>query len=180
VTCPTLTLSATSAAVPARGGSKHVRVKVNGTACSWTAVSNDPFITITYGASGTGNGKVEYTVSGNVNTTAAIGTMTIAGQAFTVYQAAGGCAYRLSPKSAKFKTKGGSGAVKVKPNFSDCEWTSVKNAAFSFITITGGASGVGEGIVSYTVATNSDTTAKFGSVTIGGELFLITQDGAQQ
>ena len=74
-------------------------MKTKGTDCAWTAVSNDPFITITSGTSGTGNGKVVYTVPGNTNTTALSGTMTIAGETFTVNQAAGGCTFKLSPKS---------------------------------------------------------------------------------
>ena len=64
-------------------------------------MSNDPFITITSGSSGTGNGKVDYTVPGNTNTTALTGTMTIAGQTFTVNQAAGGCTFKLSPKDGE-------------------------------------------------------------------------------
>ena len=176
ITCPTLTLSATSVTLVARGGSTHVRVKVNGAACAWTAVSNDPFITIISGG-GTGNGAVHYTVLANPNPSERSGTMTIAGMIFTVNQAAGGCTFKLSPKHGKFKAGGGDATVKVKPNFSDCPWTAVKNEAFSFITITDGASGVGEGTVSYTVDPNSDTEARFGSITIGGKLFMITQAG---
>ncbi|HUJ72043.1 MAG TPA: putative Ig domain-containing protein [Verrucomicrobiae bacterium] len=179
ITCPTLTLKATSVILTAKGGSKDVSVKVKGTDCSWMAASNDPFITITSGSSGTGNGKVDYTVSGNTNVIGRIGTMTIAGQTFTVNQGAGGCTFSLSPKHGKFKAVGGTGTVKVKPNFGDCAWTVVKNPAFSFITITDGASGVGEGTVSYTVAPNSDTEPRAGSFTIGGKLFIITQAGAK-
>ena len=87
--------------------------------------------------------------------------------------------FSLTPKHGKFKAAGGSGTIKVKPNFSDCAWTVVKNGAFSFITITGGASGVGEGTVSYTVAPNNDTEPLAGSFTIGGKLFVITQAGAK-
>ncbi len=177
--CPTLTLSATSVSLPAKGGSKNVRVKVNGADCAWTAVSNDPFIIITSGSSGAGDGKVDYTVLGNTSTTPITGSMTIAGQIFTVNQEAGGCTFSLSPKKGKFKAAGGSGTVKVKPNFGDCAWTVVKNGAFSFITITDGAGGVGEGTVSYTVAPNSDTLAQIGSITIGGQVFIVTQDGVQ-
>ena len=179
VSCPTLTLSATSVTLTAKGGSKHVRVKVEGAGCAWTAVSNDPFIIITSGGSGTGNRAVHYTVLGNPNTSERFGTMTIAGRIFTVNQAMGGCTFKLSPKNGRFKAVGGSATVKVKPNFSDCVWTVVKDEAFSFITITDGASGVGEGTVSYTVAPNSDTAAQFGSITIGGKLFIITQEGTQ-
>ena len=99
------TLNAASVTLAARGGSKNVSVKVKGSDCSWTAVSNDSFITITSGSSGTGNGKVDYTVPGNTNTTALSGTMTIAGETFTVNQAAGGCTLKLSPKAGKSKRR---------------------------------------------------------------------------
>jgi hypothetical protein len=80
-------LSATSVSLRAKGGSKKVSVRVKSNGCAWMAVSNDPFITITAGSSGAGNGKVTYTVSSNTNNTALSGTMTIAGQTFTVNQA---------------------------------------------------------------------------------------------
>ncbi len=168
----TYTLGATDVNLLAKGGSKNVSVRVTGTDCSWIAVSNDPFITITSGSSGTGNGKVQYTVPGNTNTTPLIGTMTIAGQTFTVNQAPGGCTFKLSPKAAKLKATGRAKTVRVNPNFSDCDWTAVSNDPF--ITITSGASGTGKGTVSYTVAANTNTTAVTGSITIGGETFTVT------
>jgi hypothetical protein len=171
----TFTLSATSVGLPAKGGSKNVSVKVKGTDCSWTAVSNDPFITITSGSNVTGNGKVVYSVPGNTNTAALTGTMTIAGQTFTVNQAAGGCTFKLSPKAGKIKATGGSATVKVKPNLSDCAWTAVSND--SFITIMDGGTGLGKGTVSYTVPANTNTTALTGSITIDGETFTVTQSG---
>ena len=151
-------------------------MKAKGTDCTWTAASNDSFITITEGASGTGNGTVHYTVPGNTNTVPLTGTITVAGQTVTVNQAAGGCTFRLSPKSAKFSfigTVAVSKTVKVRANFSDCPWTAVSND--SFITITGGASGVGNGTVSYTVASNTNNAPRTGTITIGGETFLITE-----
>ncbi len=174
---PPPSISPTSVTLAAKGGSKSVSVKVKGTDCPWTAVSNDPFITITSGSSGTGNGKVVYTVPGNTNTTDLTGTLTIAGQTVTINQAAGGCTFKLSPKSAKFGfigTVAESKTVKVKANFGDCAWTAVSND--SFITITGGASGIGNGTVSYTVAENpNNNTPRTGTITIGGETFTITQ-----
>jgi len=58
---------------------------ITGSSCSWTAVSNNGWIIITSGSSGTGNGTVVYRVTKN-NGGARTGTMTIAGQTFTVYQ----------------------------------------------------------------------------------------------
>ena len=61
-----------------------------GTGCAWTAVSNATFITITSGSSGSGNGSVGYSVAANTGSTSRNGTMTIAGQTFTVTQAGTG------------------------------------------------------------------------------------------
>jgi hypothetical protein len=84
-TC-TFSISPTSASVAAGGGLGSVSVTATA-GCSWTAVSNAAFITITAGASGTGNGTVSYSVAANTATTSRTGTLTIAGQTFTVTQA---------------------------------------------------------------------------------------------
>jgi uncharacterized repeat protein (TIGR03803 family) len=173
----TYTLNTTSATLAAKGGSKNVSVKVKGTDCAWTAVSNDPFITITSGSNYTGSGKVIYTFPGNTNTTALTGTMTIAGQTFTVNQDAGGCTFKLSPEDGRLNATGGSATIKVKPNFDDCDWTAVSND--SFITITDGTNGVVKGTVTYSVPVNTNTTALTGSIIIGGETFTVTQSGAK-
>jgi uncharacterized repeat protein (TIGR03803 family) len=172
----TYALNAMSVTIPAKGGSSTVSVKVKGTGCDWTAVSNAGFITITSGTSGAGNGTVKFTVPGNTSTSPLTGTITIAGQTFTVNQAAGGCSYSLSPKDEKFKDTGGAGTVKVTPNFSDCDWTAVSNDGF--ITVTASASGAGKGSVSYTVASNTNTVALTGSITIGGETFTVDEAAA--
>ncbi|HTS17072.1 MAG TPA: hypothetical protein VMP11_05820 [Verrucomicrobiae bacterium] len=176
--CP-VKVSPTNVTLPAKGGSKTVKVKVQAREadCDWTAVSNDPFIVITLGAGGTGNGIVHYAVSLNTNSTELTGTMTIAGQTVTVNQAGGGCGFSISPKSATYGfvgTVATYGTVKVKAKSSLCAWTAVSNE--SFITITGGASGVGNGRVSYTVAQNTNNYApQVGTITIAGETFTITE-----
>ena len=80
------TLGATSTTVGAAG---VVGATVGVTAtpgCAWTAVSNSPgFITVTGGAGGTGSGAVTYSVAANGGPFRS-GTMTIAGQTFTVGQ----------------------------------------------------------------------------------------------
>jgi hypothetical protein len=140
-------------------------------------VSKDPFITITAGSSGTGNGKVVFSVPDNTNTVPLTGAIRIEDKTFTVNQAAGGCTFKLNPKSGKPKAAGGTGTVKVTPNFSDCPWTAVSYD--SFITITAGASGMGKGTVSYTVTANTNTTARTGTITIGNQTFTVGQAGAK-
>jgi hypothetical protein len=58
--------------------------------CSWTAVSNVPWVTITLGSSGSGNGTVSYSVAANPSPSSRTGTLTIAGQTFTITQAGSG------------------------------------------------------------------------------------------
>jgi hypothetical protein len=79
-------LSASSQNFGAAGGTGSTNVITNAI-CGWTAASNDSFIHITSGSSGTGNGTVMYSVDANVGA-ARIGTMTIAGLTFTVNQSA--------------------------------------------------------------------------------------------
>ena len=174
----TFTVTPTVEKITIRGGKKSVSVKAKGTYCTWTAVSNDSFITITGGTNGTGNGKVSFTVPGNTNTTALVGTLTIAGESVTVTQAIGGCTFRLSPKSGKLLAKGGTKTVRVTPNLSDCAWAAVSNNGF--ITITSGSTNIlGKGVVSYNLATNATSTILTGSMTIAGQTYTVIQAGAK-
>jgi hypothetical protein len=54
--------------------------------CTWTAVSNANWITVTSGSSGTGSGNVTYAVGANTTGSDRTGTLTIARQTLTVTQ----------------------------------------------------------------------------------------------
>jgi WD40 repeat protein len=56
-------------------------------ACSWAATSNDRWITITSGGSGSGWGTIYYSVASNTTGSPRTGTISIVGQTFTVFQA---------------------------------------------------------------------------------------------
>jgi sugar lactone lactonase YvrE len=77
-------LNTSSATVATTGGTGNVPVTA-AAGCGWRAVSNDGWITIASGASGSGNGKVGYTIAANTGAQRA-GTITVAGQTFTVTQ----------------------------------------------------------------------------------------------
>jgi hypothetical protein len=80
-------LSPTSANLSPGGAAGSVNVSAAST-CGWTAISNNSWITITAGASGSGNGSVSYAAATNSGD-ARSGTLTIAGQTFTVSQRKG-------------------------------------------------------------------------------------------
>jgi len=70
----------------AAGGSGSVTVTASGAGCSWTAVSNAAWLTITSAASGTGSGSITFTAAVNGDGVPRTGTLTVAGQTFTVNQ----------------------------------------------------------------------------------------------
>ncbi len=155
------------------GGGSGTPVSVStDAACSWSAVSNVPWITVTGSGSGIGPGSVGFTVA--VNTGGArTGTLTIAGQTFTLSQAAPpACAYAINPSSASIGAVGGSGPPVAVSGGAGCSWTAVSSVPW--ILVTSGASGTGPGTVTFTVAPNAGP-ARTGLLTIAGENFLVSQ-----
>jgi subtilisin family serine protease len=158
------------------GGSGAVTVTA-AAGCAWTAMSNAGFIAITAGASGAGSGMVSFDVAANPSSSSRSGTMTIAGQTFTVTQsgASGGCTFGIAPMNQNFAAAGGAGAVTVTAG-AGCAWTAMSNAGF--IIVTGGASGSGNGSVNFSVAANPSSSPRSGTITIASQTFTVTQDGA--
>ena len=102
-TC-TYSISPTSQSITSAAATGSVGV-TTATGCAWTATSNATWISITSGATGTGNGTVNYSVAANTGTSSRTGTLTIAGQTFTVTQAAapsGNPNISVSPTSINF------------------------------------------------------------------------------
>lgn len=170
-TC-TFSLSSTSQSFGGGGGSNSVNVSTQ-PGCNWTAISNDAWITINSGASGSGNGSVNYSVAQNIGPPRT-GTMTIAGQTFTVNQSAGTCSVSLSPGSRTFPAIGGVEAIAVNGP-SSCTWTAVPDVPW--ITITSGGSGSGDGTILYQVGTNNTTTPRSGNIDVGGQTHSVFQEG---
>jgi len=174
-TAPTCTYSLTSssASVVAAGGTSSVTVNA-GAGCTWTPSSNAGWLTCTP-ATGTGTGTMTWTAAANTGTASRTGTITVQGQTFTVTQAGAACTYTLSSSSASVVATGGSGSVNVTAG-TGCAW-SASSSDTTWLTITG-ASGNGSGSVSYSVAANSGTASRTATLTIGGQVFTVTQAGA--
>lgn len=165
--------------VPASGlTGATIAVTSNLATCAWTAVSGASWITITGGASGTGNGTVTYNVASNLapGATARSGVITIGNQQFTVFQDA--CSYFPTPTSFVFSSNvSNSNSVTVHAG-GGCPWTAASNAPW--ITITSGATGSGSGTVQFTVSTNTQTTyptSRTGTMTVAGQTITVTQAG---
>jgi carboxypeptidase T len=117
--------------------------------------------------------------------TAVVGPFTARRQVFVRARDAGGswgpvrgvftpdpaCFSSLSPASQSFGSAGGAGSVAV-TSPAGCNWTAVSND--SWVTITSGAGGSGDGTTSYSVASNA-TSARTGTLTIANQTFTVTE-----
>jgi hypothetical protein len=164
----TFAIAPTAHSASSAGGNGTIAVTA-APGCPWTAASNVDWVGITQGASGSGPGTVNFTVS-PTNSTSRVGTVLVAGQTFSITQGEG-CTYSISPTAQSVPSAGGSGNVAVS-TASGCAWTASSNA--SWLTITGGASGAGNGGVGFSAA-GTDGPGRSGSLTIAGQTFTVNQ-----
>jgi hypothetical protein len=171
--CATST-SSVSKFFPETGGEDTITVTAG---CSWQAVSNATWITITSPDSGTGNGIISYLVRDNLTGAPRTGTMTIAGITFTVTQAGGaaGCAPVVSPLNAAFSAAASTtNSINITVS-SNCAWQAVSDV--NWITITSNCCGMGNGSVTYSVAANTSGGGRRGTITVAGRVFTVKQKG---
>jgi hypothetical protein len=164
----TVTLTPSSAALPAAGGGGSFAVTA-GAGCAWTATANDPWIALSGTTSGTGNGTVSYAVSSSTST-ARTGTIGVGGATFTLTQGSG-CTFEIAPSSANVPSAGGTGTVRVTAP-AGCAWSATSNAPW--IHVTAGGSGSGDGSVGFSVDATSGG-ARAGTLTIAGQTFTVNQ-----
>src|SRR6185295_14966818 len=109
-----------------------VSVAIGGS-CNWTAVSTNSWISISAGASGTGNGDVTYVLTGNPNPGTRIGILRIAGQDFPVTQTGVICTFSIAPPNHDKCYGATTGSVQVTTQ-SPCPWTIINPNDWILIT----------------------------------------------
>jgi hypothetical protein len=87
------------------------------------------------------------------------------------------CSYSLSPTGTTFAAAGGSGTISVTAG-SACAWTA--SASDSWISVTSTGSGTGTGTVTYAVPSYTGKNARTGSITIGGQVHSVKQNGTKR
>jgi len=126
-------------------------------ACTWTATSTAPWLAITSGGTGTGNGTVTYAVERNRDVASRIATIAVADHLFTVTQAgdtpAPICEYSVQPVNFTPCMTASAMSATVTTQQA-CPWTAAPGA--SWITLTSAPSGSGPAVISFTVADNWD------------------------
>jgi len=84
------------------------------------------------------------------------------------------CSYSINPTHNAFMVSGGTGQVTVTAT-SGCPWSAASSA--TWLTVTSGSSGAGNGTVGYSAAANTGSAERSATITIAGQIFMLTQAG---
>lgn len=167
------TISLADNAFGAEGGAGEFNVSSSSATCTWVAVANNDWITLTTEATGSNTGTVGYSVAANTSSNERTGTIIVGGRTHTITQDGSDCDYAISPESDSFTFEGGSGTIQVTSSADDCPWEASSSVAW--IVITSGQSGNGNGIVTYQVTANTTVAQRQGAITISGQSHTVTQ-----
>ena len=157
--------------VPAQGGSGTVAVSA-ARECAWSASVDGQWLSIKNGATGQGDGAIEFNATANTDPAIRRGAIVLNEQRVEVIQAAAECAYTLSESSRSFGQTGGQGAFDVRASSSLCTWA--VQADSPWIQLRTGTSGKGTAAVEFEIAPGSGVP-RAGTITAAGLRFTVTQ-----
>ena len=153
-------ITPTSQSFDYSGGTGVVNVTAK-PGCSWTAVSNVPWLIITSNASGSGNGTIHYTIFQTSENSDRTGTLTIAAKTFTINQ------QKIPTCSLTVTTAGtGTGTVATDPPGNTFNvgtlvtLTATPNSSSTFAGWSGGVTGTFPS-VSFTISADTAVNATF-------------------
>jgi hypothetical protein len=159
-----------SVALPANGGDGAIDIATNST-CFWKSSTSTPWITLTGGLEGQGNGTTTYQLQPNTTGASRTGTIIAAGVSVTVFQSADNCTYEITPLYASYSASAATGTISVS---TACSWSGVVESGSTFLSITSTT----PTSLTYSLAANTTSTARSGTIRIGGRAVTITQNGA--
>lgn len=174
-----LTLSSSSATVPAAGSQLNVGVST-ARDCTWSATSHVSWIQPSP-AAGQGEATLTLTVAANTEQSTRAGTVSVADQQYQVSQDAAApppppphCTYGLAPVSRTLNENGGVRDVRIVTG-SGCPWTATP--LVDWITIVGNPSGTGAATIQYRVDRNRSDDPRIGTIVIARQVHVVLQEG---
>ena len=120
-----------------------------------------------------GTGEVKFSVAPNTTATTRTGTLTVAGQTYTVTEAGATCAYSLNLGSAAIGSGATGGSVTFSTPTTGCAGPVVTSRSH-WLTFTQSFSG-SAGSVNYTAEANSSGSTRTGTIQIGKQTFTVSQ-----
>ncbi|MBI5641201.1 MAG: matrixin family metalloprotease [Nitrospirae bacterium] len=133
-----------------------------GTVVTLTATPSSGYTFSSWSGGGcSGTGQCVVTMNSNTTVTA-------------TFASSGSCTYSISPLNRTFDSAGGSDDIHVTAG-TGCAWTATSSS--SWITVTSGNSGTGNGTVYYSVSANNELSSRSANMTAAGQTFTVTQSG---
>jgi len=131
-------------------------------------VGSPDWITYTASAFAKNKGSIKITVSPYHYSSVITGTVTVAGNTFTVTRTGAPCTFNLNSASSDlFPATQSTGSFTVTATPEDCAWSTKMDAkSAAWITIDSGAMGTGSGPVNYTVLLNTTGKVRNGKITV--------------
>jgi hypothetical protein len=160
---------------PSYGGAGSVAVLAP-LGCAWTVtVEGSSSVNIFSGANGTGNGTVQFSVSDNSFPLPQAATLRLSSGAGFSVTIAVVCAVQLGPAVVDLSLAAGGSGSTVVTGVNGCAWQAVSQS--SWLSVTSGSPGVGNGTVNYSALPNSGTARRQGKLTIGDRSLTVNQAG---
>jgi hypothetical protein len=160
---------ATPRSFSANGGTSAVNITV-ARECSWSAASAAPWLSITSGAQGQGDGSIAFRLDSNPDPVTRSGAILIGDGRLEVNQQAGACRFDVAPAPGTMPAAGGSFALEVRTH-AVCDWSVSMETTWAAATPTRGK---GNGTVTVTVAPNPGDV-RAGVIIAAGQRIQITQ-----
>lgn len=154
------------------GGASTIAVTVS-RECAWSAASGSPWLAITSGAQGQGDGTIAFRLDENRDPVARNGAIAIAEGRVEVTQQAGACRFDVEPSQSDVAASGGTIQVTVRTH-AVCEWPAGVESPWMSVSTSGGR---GDGAVVVTIAANTGPE-RSGVVTAAGQRVTLVQRAA--
>jgi hypothetical protein len=168
-------LGASSAQYGVGVGSGQVVVSASSPSCTWSALSDSPWLVV---SPITSPAILNYSVQANPGPGTRTGTITVGGSGgpvLTVTQAGTTtCTFGINPTSKAFPADSGSGSISITAP-GGCAW-SVTNIP-GWVNVVSGSSGSGNGSFNYTVPLNSGGP-RTAALTVMDKTFSLSQGGS--
>lgn len=174
----TVSFNSNNDSVVSSGALRQIILTTSGQSCTWSATSDQSWVHNITPSSGTSGATLTYTVDANTSAQARSATITAGQASLTISQVGtpASCTFSLGFTTRSIAASGGTLAVGLTASNETCPRTAQSNSAF--ITDVNPASGNGTANIGFTVAANTSTSSRSGTLTIAGQTVTVSQDGA--
>lgn len=176
--CVVTVSPATIPPIASVGGENTLMISVTPTTCSWEAISQDSWLRILGGQTGTNSGELRYQVDPNTNSASRTSQLRIGDLEVPITQnGEPPCSYLLGQNPNIHSAEAESGSLTVNTSRDTCGWNLAMDSLPGWLNFTSPITGQGSTVLHYAVSANADTEMRQVALTVGGQRATIKQQG---